>query len=125
MTKGSRTEEQAMDAYRAAGYDVYQPPKAKYREQDVFGLFDLLAFGHGRLEAVQVKTNRVRGLKAWFNEAQLYDEHIDDLRLSYMVLHEGEGWRLARPTAEGYEWAFDGREIAETPAPVLLDVLRD
>jgi len=54
MNTGKETEQAAVDLYEQAGYETYRPPKAKYGEQDVFGLYDLLAFGHDRMVGVQV-----------------------------------------------------------------------
>lgn len=123
-SKGRETEHDALALYEAAGYEVYQPPKAKYREQDVFGLFDLLVFGHDRLVGTQVKTNRPRAVTKWFDEATVYAEHIDDLEVEYLVRYEDEGWKIYRPDGDDYTVAYDGREIDSTPGPELIEVLR-
>lgn len=123
-SKGRDTEQAAVELYEAAGYEVYQPPKAKYREQDVFQSFDLLAFGHGRLIGTQVKTNRARQVADWFDTATVYEEHVTDFQVEYLVLFEEAGWKLYRPDEDGYQVTFDGREIEETPAEELAAVLR-
>jgi len=123
MTKGRDTESAAVDLYETAGYETYLPPKAKYREQDVFGWFDILAFGHGRLTGVQVKTNRARGVTEFFEQATVYEEHLEDFAVAFLVLHEEEGWKLYRTDEGGYHVAFDGREIDETPGECLPEVL--
>jgi hypothetical protein len=113
-----------VDLYETAGYMTYLPPQAKYREQDVFGYFDVLAFGHDRLEAVQVKGSRdAVGIHQWFEDARVFEEHLTDLRLSF--IHRTEGcWRLARSTVEGYQWVYDGREVSTDEDGPLLEVLR-
>jgi len=124
-TKGTETEQAAGALYEQADYEVYIPPKAKWREQDVFGLFDLLAVGHGQMVGAQVKTNRVRQLADWMEQATVYAEMVEGLRVEYAVLYEGEGWKIYRPDESGYTVAYDGREIHRTPAPIIADeVLR-
>lgn len=124
MTKGHDTEQAAVDLYEGAGYETWTPPKAKYREQDVFGWFDILAFGHGELVGVQVKTNRARGVTEYFEQATVYEEHIDDLRVDFIVLFEGEGWKVYQSDTDGYEVAYDGRESRETPGEAFPGVLQ-
>lgn len=118
------SETRAKDLYEAAGYEVYMPPIAKFREQDVFGLFDLLCFGHGRLECVQVKGGKkASGIIDWFDKASLYEEHLSDMRVTF--LHRKEGaWRLARSTRDGYTWVHDGREDSDDDYPDLEELLQ-
>jgi len=109
MAKGRDAEKALAERYEQAGYETYLPPLAKYREQDVFGVFDILAFGHDRLEAVQVKAGRdAAGIQAWFEQATVYEEHIDGLRISF-AHKTNDAWRLARTAQNGYEWVYDGR----------------
>jgi len=127
--KGRETEKEAVELYERAGYETYLPPDAKYREQDVFGWFDILAFGHGVLIGSQVKTNRARGIGEYFDQTAVYDEH-DAIKPEYLVKYEGEGWKLYRP-GEGsnglrtgnYCVGFDGRETGNTPDLQLIEVL--
>jgi len=124
MSRGRETEAQALTCYEKAGYMTYQPPKAKYREQDVFGLFDILAFGLDRLEAVQVKGGRdAAGIRSWFEDARVFEEHVEGLRLSFMH-RTAEGWRLALTAPDGYQWVYDGRDVATDEDGPLLEVLR-
>jgi len=124
MRRGQETEAAAVDLYEAAGYQVWTPPKAKYRAQDVFGLFDLMAFGHDRLEGVQVKTSKGRGITQWCEEARPFEEHVEDFRVRFVVLYPDEGWRLYELDEDSYTCVCDGREIDETPAPVLVDEVK-
>lgn len=123
MGKGRDAEKALLERYQAAGYQCYLPPLAKYREQDVFGLFDILAFGHDRLEAVQVKAQRdAAGIKGWFDQARVFEAHIDGLRIGFG--HKtGEGWRFARTAADGYQWVFDGRPDCSIGPDGLEEVL--
>lgn len=117
------SERRAVDLYQEAGYETYLPPKAKYREQDVFGLFDLLAFGHGRLEAVQVKGGRdAAGIQDWFDHATVYEAHVRDLRLGFLHRKDGK-WRLARSSPDGYRWVYDGRDQEAYPEAQLENCL--
>lgn len=124
MSKGRRYEKDALELYQEAGYHTYLPPHAKFREQDVFGLFDGLAFGHGRLEACQVKGGRdAAGINGWFEDARLFEDRLTDLRVTF--LHRSEGaWRVARTASDGYQWVYDGRESATQDSGALLEVLR-
>jgi len=116
---GRETEQIAMDLYQSHGYMTYQPPHAKYREQDIFGLFDVLAFGHSRLDGIQVKGGRdAAGIQDWFKDARVFERHIEDLRVTFMHRTQ-DSWRVARTTSDGYEWVFDGRQGTNgTPASV-------
>lgn len=109
-SKGRQSELDAKDAYEAAGYRVYHPPKAKYREQDVFGLFDLWSY-HPQVGFVgtQIKTNRAQGINAFFESAEPFRE-AENVRVEFLVRHEGDGWRLAEATEGGYEWVYDDRD---------------
>jgi hypothetical protein len=124
MTKGRDAERTLRQHYEAAGFECYHPPHAKYREADVFGLFDLLAFGHGKLEAAQVKASRdAAGIHDWFESASLYAEHLDDVVIAFA--HQTDGcWRIARRTPGGYRWVHDGREQSDVDGLGLLEILR-
>jgi len=61
MSKGARRERQAVDLYQRAGMGTYRPATVKFGENDVFGLFDLLAFSprHRCMHAVSMKAVRL------------------------------------------------------------------
>jgi len=110
MTKGRDAEWAAADVYQYAGYETYLPPKAKYREQDVFGLFDVLAFKQGRLEGCQVKGGQnASGINSWFADVVNFEEAIEGVTVSFWHLKE-DSWRIARPAPDGYQWVYDGRK---------------
>lgn len=118
-SKGRETEFRAVDIWKSIG-EIYHPPSAKYRNQDVFELFDLLVYRAGELHGIQLKTNAARGVTNWFHDVQRYRPAFN--HVAFAVLHEQQGWRLARPEetgpvnqigenpTDGYEWVFDGRE---------------
>jgi len=110
MTDGRDAERELKGHYESAGFEVYHPPKAQYREQDVFGEFDLICFGAGRLELVQCKAGRdAAGIRDWMDRTAQYEQVIDDC--SRLFAHQkNEHWRLARPSGSGYRWIYDGRK---------------
>lgn len=110
MSSGRGAEREAKAIYEDSGCRVYHPPKAKYREQDVFGLFDLLAYTGDGIEAVQVKSGRdAAGIEAWFEAARVFEDTVDGLQLAF--LHRADtAWRYAVSTDSGYTWEFDGRD---------------
>jgi len=115
-SKGRDTEKRFVDIAKLAGWETYLPPKAKYRNQDVFEEFDVLLFRPpDRLRAVQLKTNHVSGITNWFARIKRYAGAFE--AIGFAVLEESEGWRYAEPghdptdeRGDGYEWVYDGRE---------------
>jgi hypothetical protein len=124
MTDGRDAEKRAKEVYETAGFQVYLPPLAKFREQDVFGLFDLLCYQSGTLVGVQVKASRhARGINDWMQQARDYQETVDGMYVEF--LHSSsDGWRLARPRAVDWKWVYDGREHGEQAREALLDTLK-
>lgn len=121
---GRETEDIAIDCLEYHGYHVYQPPKAKYREQDVFGLFDLLAFGHDRELRIQVKGGRdASGIQSWFRQARHFEEHLTDIEVQFWHRKQ-DCWRIAVAVPDGYGWVFDGRDAYRSDYSRLRDLLR-
>jgi Holliday junction resolvase-like predicted endonuclease len=122
--KGIEAERELKDAYESVGFEVYRPPKAKYRVQDIFGEFDLLCHGHDRVEAVQVKAGRdAAGIRDWFRRTEPYSETLT--KLTRCFAHRKNGcWRLARPAASGYKWVYDGRPESDVYGRDLHEALR-
>lgn len=131
-SKGRETESSAVDLYERAGFETYRPPYAKFAEQDVFGLWDILAFGHDSLIGCQVKTNRATPLAEFFRESEAYREHVGIVP-HFIVLYEGEGWKLYLPSdpvdadepGADYRVAFDGRETEPIPDAQLIEILAE
>jgi hypothetical protein len=129
---GYDSEKLTVEAYETAGYDrVFTPPKAKFAEQDIFGLFDVAAYHHRTgLTFTQVKTNGAGGITSFFEDSDfLKDEHR--INCEFVVRHTenarsgGVGWRVARRSyPRGYTWVFDNRaETLDDVAEPLADFL--
>lgn len=99
MGKGSRRERECVDLYQRAGMGTYRPATVQYGENDVMGLFDLLAFSpaHSHVHAVQVKSNGARGIKAWARHTELFRSL--GMRTFYAVPYDGHGWRIVEVSA--------------------------
>ena len=74
MSKGSRREREAVELYQRAGFATYRPATVRFGENDIFGLFDLLAVSpsHDSVRAVQVKSNQPSGLSGWRRHTDLW-----------------------------------------------------
>lgn len=125
MSKGKRREREAAELYEQAGYETYRPQESKWGETDIFGLFDVLAIKPGEDSLfAQVKSNRVRGIREWFRD-------VEDVlgpgpaRVHYLVAHDGEGWRLAQRSGDGYEWFVDERDRDVTMGAGVVEYLSD
>lgn len=94
MSKGSRRERQGVELYQRASMATYRPATVRYGENDMFGLFDLLALSprHEAVHAVQVKSNRATGIEAWARHTWLFRQL--GWRTFYLVPVDNEGWRL-------------------------------
>jgi len=105
MSKGDRREREAVELYQRAGFATYRPATVQYGENDVFGLFDLLAVSpsHPSVHAVQVKSNRAAGIRAWARHTALWRRL--GWRTFYLVPVDGAGWRLI----EAADGAHDGK----------------
>jgi len=119
--KGRDTEKRFTELAELAGWEYYLPPKAKYRNQDVFasdvfGGFDVILFRPpDRIRGIQIKTNHVSGITEWFTRARRYAGAFESV--GFAVLEEEQGWRYAEPgqseddaRTDGYKWTYDGRE---------------
>jgi len=64
--KGRSKEQELMDMYRRLGHEVWQPPRAKYCEQDIFGVGDFLVIDGALIYMVQVchKKSKARHKRA-------------------------------------------------------------
>jgi len=109
MTNGRGTEQHVAERFERAGCETWRPPKAKYRAQDIFGLYDLVAFGSGSLYLVQVKGGRdAAGIENWMRAACEHDKHLDDVQPAFVHVTD-TGCRLAVPRRDGYAWVVDER----------------
>lgn len=114
MSKGNRRERQALQLYSEAGWMAYRPATVQFGENDVFGLFDVLAVdpGSGRCHAVQVKSNSASGVRGWMRK--VWPFRNAGWRPFYAVPHDGEGWRILAPPRDddsrAYTAVVDERE---------------
>jgi len=116
MSKGSDRERQYVELCNRAGMGTYRPATVRYGENDMMGLFDVLAFSpsHSAIHAVQVKSNQARGIKAWSRHTRLFRRL--GLRTFYAVPVDREGWRLI-------EVRDDYGPDSLTPQPKRVDVV--
>jgi hypothetical protein len=91
MGKGQRNEKRVAEIYEDAGYTTYRPETTQYGENDVFGLFDILALepGHG-MRMVQVKSNAARGIEQWCEDTLPF-QRTKGLSPEFVVVYEGQG----------------------------------
>lgn len=109
MSKGSRREREAVELYQQAGYATYRPATVQYGENDVFGLYDILAIRpEGPFRMCQVKSNRATGIRSWCRHTSLWRSH--GVVTEYLVPVDSQGWRLIRATDDGHETVVDERE---------------
>lgn len=103
MSKGTRREREAVDLYQRAGMATYRPATVQYGENDIAGLFDLLAFSpsHSSVHAVQVKSNRAVGIRKWTRHTALFRRL--GWRTFYVVPIDNEGWRLIESHVDPYD----------------------
>lgn len=101
MSKGTKRERQAVQLYQRAGYATYRPATVRFGENDIFGLFDLLAVSpsDAAVRAVQVKSNRAKGVRAWMRHTALWRRL--GWTTEYLVPIDREGWKLMQPVDDG------------------------
>lgn len=94
MSKGDDRERQAVELWQRAGYATYRPATVRFGENDIFGLFDLLAVSpsQNHVHGVQVKSNRATGINSWRRHTALW--RALGWRTFYAVPIDHEGWRL-------------------------------
>ena len=98
VNKGRRNEKRCRDELKDAGYMTYSPPRSKFGEQDIFGLFDVLAvYPHrqgippwGSPLLIQVKSNKCpaavrRAIKEW--------DCGEQFRKMIWIWEDYKGWR--------------------------------
>jgi Holliday junction resolvase len=109
MAKGSRREREAVDLYQRAGMATYRPATVQYGENDIAGLFDLLAFSpsHTAVHAVQVKSNGARGVTHWQRHTALFRRL--GWRTFYLIPYDSQGWRLVEVFDDERVDRVDGR----------------
>jgi hypothetical protein len=106
MGKGSNNERAAHELLQRAGYAPYRPATVRFGENDVWGMFDVLAVSpDDRPERlVQVKSNRVSPT-AYFRKAWLWATETRTVEL--WTKYDREGWRVM-------QYALDPSDAAES-----------
>ena len=93
MSKGDRREREAVELLKRAGYATYRPATVRFGENDVWGLFDVLAIAPDKpMRAVQVKSNRAVGIRSWARHTALWRAH--GYVTEYWVPVDNRGWRI-------------------------------
>lgn len=124
MGKGDRREREAVTLYQRAGMGVYRPATVRYGENDIFGLFDLLAFSpqHEHIHAVQVKSNGASGIVRWIKHTELFRRL--GFRTFYLVPYDAEGWRLIELGTFDKADRVDERELSCEMGQRVVDYLQ-
>lgn len=114
MGKGSRREREYVELCKRAGMATYRPATVQYGENDPFGLFDVFALSpsHSAVHAVQVKSNRATGIRAWARHTKLFRRL--GFRTFYAVPVDREGWRLIECNDDLRRTVVDERDSTET-----------
>lgn len=142
MSKGYRREKQAAELYNKAGYETYRPPRTKFNETDMWGLFDMIAVPgtddnnkrvlreNAPIRFVQVKSNRASGIEAWCTEVA--ERFRGPCVADFLVCYDREGWRLLSPTLKrndngtvAHETLIDERGLDCEMGGVLVSYLQD
>lgn len=93
MTKGSNNEREAHGLLSRAGYAAYRPATVRFGENDVWGMFDVLAISpDGRPDRrVQVGSNDSKAVGQWFRKAWLFAS--EDCRVELWRKYDNGGWK--------------------------------
>ena len=108
-SKGAKREKQLCEILDAAGYETYSPQNIAYGDNDLMGLFDVMARRGHHLRFIQVKSNRSQGITQWFEDTNPYYP-MQAVTVGFAVCEDYHGWRYAEATVDGYEWVYDGRD---------------
>lgn len=124
MSKGTRRERQAVSLFKQAGWATYRPATVQYGENDVFGLFDLLAVhpGWARPRAVQVKSNGNRGIVGWQRHTWLFRRV--GFATDYLTCYDNSGWQLTVVTDSKRRCPVDERTSTGLIGSDVVDYLR-
>lgn len=115
MSKGTRNERYAREAYESAGCWTYSPHNSKYGDNDLWNLFDIASLTIGveqpHIYLTQVKTNVASGVRQWFNDTRPFQRN-PGVTVHFAVRIDNEGWKLAEAVGDGYEWVLDERDMS-------------
>ena len=124
MSKGTRRERQAVELLQKTGYATYRPATVMYGENDVFGLFDVMAIAPDLpTRAIQVKSNRASGVIGWMHHTQLFRRI--GFKTEFWVCHDTKGWRVFQAAESPYCVPYDGRERDDAMGAPLVQWLQE
>lgn len=131
MSKGKRRERQAAELYQQAGYATYRPQESQWGETDMYGLFDMLAIGHGETRLVQVKATSSRvpytgwfdSVEKWVTESGIRPPY--SMYHDFLICYDNEGWRLIGETQEGPETLVDERDSTDKMGKGVVEWLQE
>lgn len=125
MSKGTRREQQCCEIFENAGYMTYRPATVRFGENDVFGLFDLVAM---KTDAppwyVQVKSNGAYGIEAWCEKVREIFP-FEHGRAAYAVPYDQYGWRLIRVGSTDRCTVYDERDTDDNMGEGITNYLRE
>ncbi len=123
--KGDRRERQAVDLFKQAGFAPYRPATVRFGENDLWGLFDVVAVSpeYERVKAVQVKSNTAVGIRAWCRHTWLWRRLGFDTE--YWVPVDNEGWRIIEASDCGHETVVDERDEDCSMGESVVEYLRE
>lgn len=121
MSKGSRRERQLVELLKEAGMATYRPATVRFGENDMFGLFDVLALSpsHSKVYAIQVKSNRAVGIRAWTKHTRLFREL--GFRTLFAVPVDNQGWRIIDCSKNGNVDIVDERDSSCKMGKAVVD----
>ena len=125
MSKGTRRERELVELYKEAGYATYRPATVRFGENDMFGLFDVLAISpeDPDVHAIQVKSNKATGIRAWTRHTQLFRNL--GWKTYYAVPVDNQGWRLIECTRDGHRDRVDERELSCSVGTRVVEYLKE
>lgn len=124
MSKGSRREREAVELLKSAGYATYRPATVRFGENDMWGLFDVMAIAPDKpMRAVQVKSNRAVGVRDWCAHTALWRAH--GYVTEYWVPVDNQGWRVIECTDSGHSDVVDERDMTGTFGEAVIEYLND
>lgn len=122
MSKGSRREREAVSLLKDAGYATYRPATVRFGENDMWGLFDVLAIAPDKpMRAIQVKSNRAVGIRKWTRHTALWRAH--GYVTEYWVPVDNQGWRIIECTDSGHYDTVDERDMTGVHGDAVVEYL--
>lgn len=101
--KGNRLEREAEKQLQEQGYDTSRMEHTRYGENDILGLFDIIASKPGApFKLIQVKANQASKLED-FKEGCRQKVPFQHSEIEYWIKYDYQGWEKRRLNSEGTE----------------------